>query len=132
MQLFQSSGGVDLDDLLEQEFEDLLKVARGALQALQLNRFGVGNSTLVDSPLNGGLKRAEGLLSGFQDLSLVDFEYFGRDLVRTFWSVTISFVLRLIEDSVVLVYTLPVKEKQELVFGLVKPALDFQPPLGDY
>ena len=132
MQLFQSSGGVDLDDLLEQEFEDLLKVARGALQALQLNRFGVGNSTLVDSPLNGGLKRAEGLLSGLQDLSLVDLEYFGRDLVRSFWSVTISFVLRLIEDSVVLVYTLPVKEKQELVFGLVKPALDFQPPLGDY
>ena len=132
MQLFQSSGGVDLDDLLEQEFEDLLKVARGALQALQLNRFGVGNSTLVDSPLNGGLKRAEGLLSGFQDLSLVDLEYFGRDLVRSFWSVTISFVLLLSEDPVVLVYTIPVKEKQELVFGLVKPALDFQPPLGDY
>ena len=90
------------------------------------------NFTLVDSPLNGGLKRAEGLLSGLQDLSLVDLECFGRDLVRSFWSVTISFVLWLIENSVVLVYTLPVKEKQELVFSLVKPALYLQPPLGDY
>ena len=89
------------------------------------------NFTLVDSPLNGGLKRAEGLLSGFQDLSLVDLEYFGRDLVRSFWSVTISFVLLLSEDPVVLVYAIPVKEKQELVFSLVKPALDFQSPLGD-
>ena len=90
------------------------------------------NFTLIYGPLNGSLKRAEGLLSGLQDLSLIDFECCGRDLVRTFWSVTISFVLLLFEDSVILVYTLPVKEKQELVFGLVKPALDLQSPLRHY
>ena len=85
---------------------------------------------LIDGPLNGGLERAEGLLSGLQDLSLIDLECFGRDLVRTFWSVTISFVLLLSEDPVVLIYTIPVKEKQELVFSLVKPALDLQSPFG--
>ena len=90
------------------------------------------NFTLVDSPLNGGLKRAERLLfSGLQDFSLVDFECRGGDLVRSLWSVTISIVLLLFEYSVILVYAISVKEKQELVFSLVKPALNLQSPLGD-
>ena len=128
MQLLQSSGGVNLNDLLKQVFKNLFKVGRGALQALQLNLFGVRNFALVHRPLNGSLKRAEGLFSRLQDLSLVDLECGRRNLVRTFWSITISFVWLLLNKSVIFVNAFSVKEEHELVLSLIKPSLDLQPP----
>ena len=86
---------------------------------------------LIDRSLNRGLERAEGLLGGLQDLSLVNLENCGRDLVRSFWSIATSFVLLLFQIAVVLVYALSVKEKHELVFIFVKSTLNLQPPLGD-
>ena len=78
---------------------------------------------LVHCPFNGGLKRAEGLFSGLQDLSLVDLECGRRDLVRAFWSITISFVFFLLNESVIFVDALSVKEENELILSLIKPAL---------